>query len=528
MNYTVCEECGNDLFLKNVLEDSYEYCCPSCFNLSPFDKTKSLELCREYIELTKQASLNYCQRFSREMLLYLALNKREMILKELSDVINIKVGDILWPTLIIRDCLDKSFNGQGNYSKENLDYLCSYYSERIIAENLLIEIQENYFYLFEDSHELKELVPHSLIIVLNNDRRYRAVPSYRWRYFIEAAETVHFGPSIRKERIIKRINTRERERQLRRKRIEIQLNRANERKRKKLLEKLSELKEISIAETLEELYNSIYLRYYNEDFLAFREIRREKKILSFIGQIMAVAKERLNHIEQDQKYKKYYYEMSYDEFIHLCSLNSLDFSEMCDTLLSSEMDCKQFPLLIEYGSKILVCPETITLILSLIRFDFAKCEYKSKLGSLGDDFEEKTIELFESEGFSLDHPKNKEQRLVKIKISCINREIDLLPYNNKYLFVVECKRNSLKPKYIFDYERKNRALGNEGIKDEIENKHLMRVQYFQNNQEEFGFSSTKIVKGLIVTLIKEDIENYNGVDVVPFSDLQEYIKNYIT
>jgi hypothetical protein len=528
MNNNVCEKCGNELFLKNVLENSYEYCCLSCFNLSPLDRTKSLELCREYIELTKQASLNYCQRFSREMLLYLALNTREMILKEFPDVINIKVGDILWPTLIIRDCLDKSFNGQGNYSKENLDHLFSYYSERIIAENLLIEIQENYFYLFEDSHELKELVPNSLIIVLNNDRRYRAVPSYRWRYFIEAAETVHFGPSIRKERIIKLINMRVRERQLKKKRIDIQLNRANKRKRKQLIRKRSELDEISIAETLEELYNSIYLRYYNEDFLAFSEIRKEEKILSFIGQIIAVGRERLNHAEQDQKYKKYYYEMSYDEFIHFCSLNSLDFAEMCDMLLSCEMDCKQFPLLIEYGSKILVCPETITLILSLIRFDFAKCEYKSKLGSLGDDFEEKTIELFESEGFSLDHPKNKEQKLVKIKISCINREIDLLPYNDKYLFVVECKRNSLKPKYIFDYERKNRALGNEGIKDEIENKHLMRVRYFQNNQEEFGFSSIKTVKGLIVTLIKEDIENYNGVDVVPFSDLQEYIKNYIT
>ena len=309
--------------------------------------------------------------------------------------------------------------------------------------------------------------------------------------------------------------------------IEIKLNRANKRKRKQLIEKISELNETSIFEMLEGLYNSIHLRYYNEDFLMFSEIKREEKILNFIGQIMVVGEERLKHIEQDQKYKKYYYEMSYDEFIHLCNLDSLDFAEMRDMLISSEMNCKQFPLLIEYESKILVCPETIKLILSLLRFDFGKCEYKSKLGSLGDDFEEKTVEFFELQGFSLDHPRNKEQRLVGIKINCINREIDLLPYNDKYLFVVECKRNSIKPKYIFDYERRNRAIGNQGIKDEIDTKHLIRVRYFQNNQEEFGFKSIKTVKGLIVTLIKEDIENYLGVDIVPFSDLEAYIQNYI-
>lgn len=63
-----------------------------------------------------------------------------------------------------------------------------------------------------------------------------------------------------------------------------------------------------------------------------------------------------------------------------------------------------------------------------------------------------------------------------------------------------------------------------GIKDEIDNKHIDRVTYFQEKQKEFGFKNHRKVKGLIVTLIKEDIESYKDIDIVPLCDLEMYLK----
>ena len=278
---------------------------------------------------------------------------------------------------------------------------------------------------------------------------------------------------------------------------------------------------------MEILYNSFHASYYNENFFDFSEIERENKILNFIDLIRIISEKKLNHIQQNTYQSKNYYEMSLNEFEILCIEESLDPDRMRSMLVSSKENCKEFPLLVEYKTKILVCPEILLLILSFIRYGFAKEQYKSDLSFLGNDFVENVIELLESQGFSLEHPKHKGKRLVGIKINSINREFDLLPHNEKYLFVIECKRNSLRPKYIFNYEKENRAFGNDGIKDEIDNKHLSRVYYFQNNQKEFGFKSERIVKGLIVTLIKEDIEDYKGVDVIPFFELKEYIKGYI-
>lgn len=131
------------------------------------------------------------------------------------------------------------------------------------------------------------------------------------------------------------------------------------------------------------------------------------------------------------------------------------------------------------------------------------------------------------------HPVHKRQELVRQKIKfekegkLVEREIDLIPYDDKLLFVIECKRYSFKPGYIYASERQKRVSGNDSIKDEIDIKHIDRVTYFQKNQRDFGFKEYRAVKGLIITLIKEDIESYRGVDIVPLCDLEMYLKNIV-
>lgn len=530
MNDKTCEICGNELFLKNILENSYEYCCPNCLNFNPLNKAESLVLCKKYIELTHINSLNICKKFSFKDLIYASLNSRELAITKHPDVVNIEIETILWATLIIKDCLKSSFSGNEVFLKENLYQLFSHYRDRIETENLLIEIQEDYAFLFEDTLGLKELAAYSSTITVDG-KKYRVMTSWKWRHYIEALETIQLVPDIRKGKIKKLVDEKIRDRQTRIKKREFELVRAGRKRKTKLQQEIKGLKESIRNETYEILYNSFYAIYFkdNEHFFEFNEIIKEDRILNFIDLIIFVSREKLKNTRQNPPQIKKYYEMSIDEFKELCSSDSLNFEEMYSMLVSSKENCKEFPLLIEHETKILVCPEILLLILSFIRFGFAKKEYKSKLSFLGMVFEENVAELFESEGFSLDHPKIKGQRLVGKKINSIGengREIDLLPYNEKYLFVIECKRHSLAPKYIFESEKELRLSSNEGIKDEIDNKHLSRVQYFQIEQKEFGFKSNRIVKGLIVTLVKENIESYNGVDVIPFSELKEYIQSY--
>ena len=203
MAINVCNNCGNELFIKELLEESYEYWCPHCSNLNFIDKKESLKICKKYIELTIQRSLSYCQRFSTEQLIYTSLNLREMAIKKHPDFVNIRIQEILFATLILKDCLKNSFSGQENYTKENLYQLFSVYRDRVIAENTLIEVQENYFYIFEDSLELANLVQNCQIINIDG-KSYRVIPSSKWRYFIEASETVQLTPSIRTEKIKKK------------------------------------------------------------------------------------------------------------------------------------------------------------------------------------------------------------------------------------------------------------------------------------------------------------------------------------
>lgn len=526
MVVNTCINCGNELFIKKLLEQSYEYWCPNCLNLNFIDKSKSIEICKKYIELTVQKSLECCQRFSTEQLIYTSLNLREMATIRQPDVVNIKIQEIIWSTLILKDCLNNSSNGQEKFTKENLYKLFSIYRDRVIAENTLIEIQENYFYIFEDTPELANLVQNNPINI--DGKSYRVVPSCKWRDFIESSETIQLVPSIRSEKIKKKIDAHINKRQINIKIEESKLKRTKGKSREKLQKKILQLKENSVKETMEILYNSFHATYYNEKFFKFSEIEREKRILDFIDLIRVISKEQLRRFQQNPYQTKNYYEMSLNEFETLCIKQSLDPIEMYSMLVSSKESCKEFPLLVEYKTKILVCPEMLLLISSFIRYGFDKEQYKSDLSFLGNYFAEDVAELFESQGFISEHPKHRGKKLVGIKINSINREFDVLPYNEKYLFVIECKRKSLNPQYIFNYEKENRAFGNDGIKDEIDNKHLTRVQYFQNNQKEFGFKTERIVKGLIVTLIKEEIENYKGVDIVPFFELKEYINEYIS
>lgn len=526
-----CETCGRELFISKILETSYEYWCPFCYGLNPLDSDEEIEVCENYIKEIRGKALTIAQTFSKSALLIAALNSRELEARKIGKMENNNIRIILCSTLIIRDCV------KGNYSTssskqptvENLYGLFLYYARIIQSENLLVEVKEGYSHLFDSNSIAKLDFIHET--VETEDKMYMVFPTQQMRYYYEMMQTIHMYPDERFE-LSKSIENANAEKDSRvKKEMKFRMDSAKGKEKEKLKKELYNIEKSHIAEIYERIYNSFHSVYYNKDFFFFEEIGKNAKTIDFTALIMKASAHEIKRLSRQSGDEQVVYEIEIRKFKNICELIGVDFTDIRRILISSEGNCKEFPLLVERENKIIVCSEMLLFILTLIKFGVDKESYKSDSSLLGNDFEKEVKAIFELHNFSLRHPLHKKLELINqiIKFEkdgeLVEREVDLIPYNEKLLFVVECKRNSFKPGYVFKSERQYRVSKNGGIKDEIDNKHIDRVAYLQENQRYFGFKGYREVKGLIVTLIKEDIECYKGIDIVPLCDLKMYLQS---
>jgi hypothetical protein len=526
-----CETCGRELFIGKILETSYEYWCPFCYGLNPLDRDEEIEVCENYIKEIRVKALTIAQTFSISALLFASLTSRELEARKIGKMENNNIRIILWSTLVIRDCI------KGNYSTssskqptaENLYGLFSYYARIIQSENLLVEVKEGYSHLFDSNSIAKSDFIHET--VETEDKLYMAFPTQQKRYYYEMMQTLQMYPDERFE-LSKNIENAKAEKYSKEKtETKIRIGRAKRKEKEKLEKKLSNIEKASLAKIYEIIYNSFHSVCYNKDFFSFEDIGKDAKTIDFATLIREESDHEIKRISRQSGEEQVVDVIEISKFKNRCELNGVDFTDIRRILISSEDNCKEFPLLVERENNILVCPEMLLFILTLIKFGIDKESYKSDSSLLGNDFEKEVKAIFELHDFSLRHPLHKRQELINQKIKfekdgeLVEREVDLILYNEKLLFVVECKRNSFKPGYIFKSERQNRVSKNGGLKDEIDNKHIDRVTYLQENQRSLGFKGYREVKGLIVTLIKEDIECYKGMDIVPLCDLKMYLQS---
>jgi hypothetical protein len=510
-----CETCGKELFIGKISESSYEYWCPFCFGLKPLERNEAIKVCENYISEVREKALTSAQTFSKSALLFAALAAREIAARKIKNMYYNRVQPIFWASFIIRDCINGNYSNSSpkKPTEENLSVLFSYYASIIESENLFVQVKEEYFHLFEGNSIIEKLDfgPGSVEI---GGKFYKAFPAQQWRYYLEMMQTFQMCTDGRFDISMNRVNTKVENYLKEKKEIKLKINRAGKKVKIKLGKELSSIEKSFKAETFEIIYNSFHSVYYNKYFFSFEDISKNEKIIDFIDQIIAESANEIEHLSRQPGNEQILYEIEINKFKNLCELEGLDFTEIRRILISSEDNFKEFPLLVEYENKILFCPETLRFILSFIKYDTDKKSYKSDSSLLGDYFEEEVKVIFESHGFSFRHPIHKNQKMIRQKIEfekegeLVKREIDLISYDDNLLFIVECKRYSFKPGYIYKSERQNRVSVNGGIKDEIDIKHRDRVTYFQNNQRDFGFKEHKEVKGLIITLIKEDIERY--------------------
>ncbi|MCM1988084.1 hypothetical protein [Methanococcoides seepicolus] len=262
-----CQTCGNELFLKEVFEDSYSYWCPHCAGFISIDKEIALDLCEAHAKSSEKLASDFCSTFSRDDLISYSLNRRKLSVIDEKDAINIKVRDFISSSLIIKDCLNGCYGGDQSL-KENMDILISRYDDLISSENLITLVSEEYAFIFESRPEI-ELAPTQIMDSFEaHGKNYLALPSYKWRYLIDAAETVQLVPPPRRDKVKKQMELRAQEKERRMKALELKLSLAKKNKRSKIEQKIDEEKEKTRAETLSQIYNSLCSSYFNCNYSA--------------------------------------------------------------------------------------------------------------------------------------------------------------------------------------------------------------------------------------------------------------------
>lgn len=395
-----CETCGRELFISKISENSYEYWCPFCSGLNPLERNEAINVCENYIKEVPGKALAIAQTFSRSALLFAALNSREIEARKIKKMENNHIQIILWSSLIIRDCIKGNYNTSSSKQPtvENLYDLFSFYSRIIQSENLLVNIKEGYFHLFEVNPIAKlDFIQEPLEI---EGKIYKAFPTQQWRYYNEMMQTIQMCLDDRFDQNKNKVNTKVENYLKEKKEIKLKIKRAGKKAKIKLEKELLNIEKSFKAETFEIVYNSFHSVYYNKDFFSFEDIGKNEKIIDFIDLIIKASAHEIERLSKQLGEEQILYEIEISKFKNICEFKGLDFTEIRRILISSEDNCKEFPLLVEHENKILVCPETLLFILSLIKFDIDKESYKSDSGLLGDDFEKK-LKLFSNQMISV-------------------------------------------------------------------------------------------------------------------------------
>jgi hypothetical protein len=500
-----CSNCNNDLFLK----DKDELWCPKCDEIDYLSEEKSLIICKNILLELKNEVKEICNVFSFEDLLFIGTNSREVLcLKEEKDLyVSWDVKEILESTFIIKNALSGM---HGVLSQKDCNHqLVSLYKrikDQIFLENTQVLIEQNYGFFFKLTDKLKVSYPL--------DKYYSFIFQNEEYFFVYKSSWLNYLKNLKENNICRKEELIE----VARKNL-VKMKLAELRAKRGKKEYQDSFKKKRSLETMEMILNALCSTYYDLNMFAFSELNED--VLSFLGEITSFARKEVSKFDKPQAIK-----ISKQKFFELAKKHG-DTSKLYESLVSNKDDIKNFPIIIENNDDLVLCPETMFLVWCILRYRLNKELVNNLL--TGEDFEQKVQDKLISFGFSTKDPLNPKLDLKgrKIKIRKIidgkeeikEREIDLIAYNEETIFVIECKDWSMVPKLFWRYQQDYRI---KDIEMEIDEKHIDRVDFVKENYKSyFGFKNEYEIKSILVTRIKEKIEEHNNTKIISEFELEK-------
>lgn len=486
---TICRVCNFELYLDqhdNVL-------CPNCNDFNPLSKSKSLEICEKLIKSFENKIDLICNEFSYDYLLKFGCEFREFGTKQESkNATEFRIDQIIEGTIFIKKVL-ASLHGKRKYSKQPKN-LKSNLLDLASLRQYIVFIHEDYGNLFECSNDLIKKFGFKCILSENN-KNYTFIPKISYLDYKNNLKEYYMYPDTK----FKELN-------------EIANDENNQLKDYENSEKI-------LFEVLRGIYYSLNYISLDPEMFSFDEIDNNPIVLKFIKDLYFVSEEIVLMTG------KPFAIMSKNLFFKMSNDYNFDSEKLYKMLVSSRSDIKNYPLLIEHDNKIILSPNVILLVWSFLEYKFNPEKVNNIL--TGHYFEDKIEKKLLKLGFTTEDPNNPKLFLKgrKVKNKKFKREIDLIAYNDSTILVIECKDQGLwkiDPKILWKKRKEYRI---KDIKEEIDNKHLDRVQFVKDNyKNHFGFKKDYKIEGLLLTSIKEDIDGYKGVKILCVYELKKIIE----
>ncbi|MBI5679753.1 MAG: NERD domain-containing protein [Methanobacterium sp.] len=484
-----CKICSSELYLDqhdNVI-------CPNCNGFNPLSKSESLEICKKLTQFIENKMDLMCNEFSYDYLMKLGFGFREHIpIQTTENLTEIRIDQIIEGTLFIKNVLKGHHGPDGKYFKPFVELMGINLNDLSSLRQYIIFIQEDYGNLFECSKYLIDKYGFKCIFLNENKKYYTFIPKISWLNYKNSLKEYYISSKSRLNEINKKISS----------------DKNNEPKGEENLEK-------RVYKTLRGMYFALYYVSLDPKIFSFDEIDNNPEVLLFIKDLFILSQEIIS------RSGKSFANISKELFFKVARNYDYNSYKLFKMFVSSKTDIKEFPILIEHNNKLILSPSTILLVWGFLEYKFNPEKVNSLLTGhdFEDEIEKKLIEL----GLSLKDPKNPQISLKGRKVKTKNgeKQIDLIAYNKEVIWVIECKDHGLwkiDPQIMWKNRKKYRI---RDIKMEINNKHIDRVQFVKDNYETyFGFKNDYKIKGLLVTRIKEDIEEYNGVKIVSGFELE--------
>lgn len=495
-----CNICGSELYLTINFNEIF---CPNCNGIKPLDRTKSAEICKKIIIDTEKNIEATCTCFSQDYLIELACNLREVRIKEEKKRITIyHINQLLEGTVLIKKVLEGNYGIIG-VNKNFLKYLSNYLNILIDLRRNMRFVQENYGSFFEYSDFLKEKAVEWFYIAENN-KFYAFFPNTHWLYYKKNLEEYGISSPTNFSQMEKKIL-------LSQKIDNLRLQRTKRRHKDKYKPK-------NAYKLLRGFYNALYYISIDPEMFSFEEINNNEEVLKFLKDMYIIADKIVSQSPNNNLAI-----ISKTNFFNLADKFNYDSQKLYEIFVSSKSSIKNFPIIIEHNDHLLLGPDTLFLVNGFLEYKFNKDVANNLL--TGHDFEDEVKEKLEKLNFSTKDPKNENLFLKnrKIKINGNKREIDLIAYDEFTIWVIECKDQNL-----WNLSSKLNLQKNYRIKDlkkEIDLKHRDRIQFVKDNyKNHFGFKKDYKVKGLLITRIKENIDEYNNVKIICRYELEHLIE----
>lgn len=485
-----CEICESNLYMS--LNDGAW--CPQCNGVTPLDKKESLKLCDNLIKDINENINGYSNFFSFDSLLYAAYESREANMKKTKQdsYMSWNIQDIIWSTILIKRALN-GMHGDENVPdfKKKLAPLFQSILDFVSLNNDKILIEQEYGSFFKKS-DIKGKKQHSYLSS-EDGQSYVFIPNFDWAKYLANLEEGNFVRESKLEKVAQK---------------SVDRNTAETADERRL-------------RIFEMIYNGFHNSYYNSEMFAFAEIDyKNKEVLDFFSEITDFALEKAKILVRTHVVK-----ISKEEFFRIANNHNYDSNKLFQMFVSSKSNINEFPILIEHNNEIVLSSETMFLIRGILKYLSKGKEVNTLIDGI--QFEREVESQLKNLGFETDDPLNHgaylRGRIIKIidpvTGNVQEREIDLMAYNESELLVIECKEWRLAPKLIWKFRQDYRV---RDIKDEIDEKHLDRLKFVKNNYKaRFGFTKDYEVKGILVTRLKENIDEYKSIKILARSELDE-------